>query len=283
MDNIFLEEFQKVEFTKNQKKIAQYCMDHQYEVCQETLSEFAAHVGVTEVTVLNFVRKLGYTGFADFKNHAFTRLSEQMHFQRSSLSERMKENSLKNNSAQPIDTYLKLALDTVEQSLIQNPQESYHQAVDWMVHANQVLVFGARSTSTNSEHFARMLTHLLPRVLPLPADLSLTMLTVSGASSADVLVLFCKKRYYKSDIALCKLANAVGLRVILITDSILAPVAPYADLILLAKVNGVSFFDSAIGITAIQEYLTQLVSERAEDDVKKRWEITDLYTDDSRF
>lgn len=284
MDNIFLEEFQSIELTKNQKKIAQYCMDHQYQVCQETLSELAAHVGVTEVTILNFVRKLGYTGFAEFKSNAHARIMEQVSLKQSSLSTRMRENGTAHQRNSSIEVYMETATEAVKSTLMKNKMETYQQAADRIFSARHVLVIGARSCSTEAEHFVRMLSHISnsPRLIS-DRDISYTFLQISGAAPGDVLLLFCKKRYYKMDIALCKLAKEIGVQLILITDSILAPMVPYADLVLLVTASGISFFDSSVGFAVIREYLLQLIAERAGKQGESRWELVDRYTGDYRF
>ncbi|MFK4997031.1 MurR/RpiR family transcriptional regulator [Bacillus sp. N9] len=53
--------------TKTEKKVADFVKAHLYDVIYYSVTELADRSGVGESTVLRFSRKLGFSGFQDFK------------------------------------------------------------------------------------------------------------------------------------------------------------------------------------------------------------------------
>lgn len=54
-------------FGKVQKWIADYLLAHPDEACFLSLKDFTKQVGVTEVTVLNFTKKIGLKSYLELK------------------------------------------------------------------------------------------------------------------------------------------------------------------------------------------------------------------------
>lgn len=66
----FDERVRQVKLTQREKKIAAYLEDHHDQFLNDTITEFAEKVGVSDATVVRFCRHIGYKGYQDFKMHA---------------------------------------------------------------------------------------------------------------------------------------------------------------------------------------------------------------------
>jgi DNA-binding MurR/RpiR family transcriptional regulator len=66
----FSERMQQVKLTQREKKIAAYLEENQDQFLNDTITEFAEKVGVSDATVVRFCRHIGYKGYQDFKMHA---------------------------------------------------------------------------------------------------------------------------------------------------------------------------------------------------------------------
>ena len=285
VENIFLEKFRKVSFTKNQKRIAQYCIDHQMELSQKTLREVADEARVSEVTVLNFVRKLGYEGFSEFKSWAYEQLTQQLNDNnrfRQALGQRLDANTQNRSNASILESHIHTVMRAAETSLIQNKPEAYQKAADLLVSSRHVFVAGLRSLRGEASRFALGLQYPLDHVTYLDYDYTGLMQALSGTTAGDTLVLFCFARYYLPDIALCKMVRDAGLKLILISDSAISPLANYADILLVVSTESVSFFNSCVGLIAVTEYLIALIVDKAGEEVKGRWKEIDTYLDKFR-
>ena len=54
-------------FSKGQKQIARFIIDHYDKAAYMTASKMGAEVGISESTVVRFVMELGYEGYAEFQ------------------------------------------------------------------------------------------------------------------------------------------------------------------------------------------------------------------------
>ena len=66
----FDERVRQVKLTQREKKIAAYLEEHHDQFLNDTITEFAEKVGVSDATVVRFCRHIGYKGYQDFKMHA---------------------------------------------------------------------------------------------------------------------------------------------------------------------------------------------------------------------
>ena len=63
--------------SKNELKILQYVYGHSSETCEMSIHEFSRVISYSPATVLRFCRKLGFSGFAEFKYALRTNASRQ--------------------------------------------------------------------------------------------------------------------------------------------------------------------------------------------------------------
>lgn len=286
MENIFLEMFQKTNFTKSQKKIAQYCIDTQFGICGKSLRQFAAEADVSEVSVLNFVRKLGYEGYAEFKEWVFDQMRSQTGFDTEtnrSLTQRLESNRQGRSEGSVLESYLRLTLNNVEKTLLQNRPELYDEVADTLLKSKRIFVVGFRSAAGVAERFALGLQHLMKNIYYIDDVHRGLIQTLSKAGKGDTFFITCLSRYYKQDIAIFKMAKEQGVHIVALTDSAIAPVAIYADQLLIGSVDSISFFNSEIGMLAIYEYFVALLTERlGKEAVKESWDFIDAFMGDFR-
>lgn len=287
MENIFLEKFHKVAFTKSQKKIAQYCIDHQLQIGQKTLRQMAEEADVSEVSVLNFVRKLGFEGFADFRKWAFDKITEQAELENTenqrSLSQRMESGAKTRYQGSLMQNHIRTITQNVELSLLQNKPELYDKIAERLLNSHRTFVMGTRSSAGVADHFALGLQYLMDNVSYLEGIHRGMIQTLSGSDENDTLVLICLSRYYKTDAAICKMAKERGVHLILLSDSAISPIAVYADELLVANLDSGSFFNSEMGLVGITEYLLALLAERKGSVPKERWEFIDAHMEKFRI
>lgn len=286
MADIFIDEFRNVDFTKNQRKIARYFSEHTYDLVRMSLTETAAAAGVTEVTILNFVRKLGYKGFVDFKDSVVDRLEKNAStvtaMENSTLSMRMSKNLESRDDRTLLENHTLSTISAAENSLLQNSSEAYRSAANLIANANKVYITGARSMIGIAERYGRGLSYLSDNVYILREEANSVIRRVSRSVGEDTLIIICYSRFYKSDIAVCKAAKDSGIKVVLITDTSVSPITQYADVLLVADSKSVSFYNSTIGAVAILEYLIALIADEKGDAIKANLDIADKYTEDFR-
>ncbi|MDO4670429.1 MAG: MurR/RpiR family transcriptional regulator [Aerococcus sp.] len=84
MRNVYLKELlrqNQLKFSPKEKKVAQYFMGLDNAIMNKTIAELASEINVSETTIFNFVKKLGFKGFQQFKiaiaTHSQTLINEE--------------------------------------------------------------------------------------------------------------------------------------------------------------------------------------------------------------
>ena len=96
MESILYERFKNANFTKGQRKIAQFMIDNEYKLPHMSLMDVSRAVGVSDASVLRLVRMIGFDGYNDFKNELYEKLIERAGApvnNKQKLKERLETNS----------------------------------------------------------------------------------------------------------------------------------------------------------------------------------------------
>lgn len=67
-----------LQLTKKERVLADYILAHQDGIGLTTARGLAQAVAMTDTTVIRFLRKLGFTGFVDFRQQMNARMVEQL-------------------------------------------------------------------------------------------------------------------------------------------------------------------------------------------------------------
>ena len=67
MDNL-ISKIQSMNLTKTEKVIADYILDNINNIGLSTVTDISLKLGVSDTSIIRFIRLLGFAGFADFKN-----------------------------------------------------------------------------------------------------------------------------------------------------------------------------------------------------------------------
>ena len=103
-------------------------------------------------------------------------------------------------------------------------------------------------------------------------------------SSEDVLISISFPRYSKKNQQVVRFAKERGAKVIAITDTINAPIAKVADVVVTVKNNMVSFIDSLVPAFSVANAIVVGVAMKEKEDIKayfkeleKVWEKFEIY------
>lgn len=173
--------------------------------------------------------------------------------------------------------FLDIIHNNIEETFQQNPPETYTQIVDLLLTADVKYIVGLRGCKGIAAQFVRLLQFFTNRVVEISTTDSDATGYLMDIGTSDMLLMFVLSRYYKADMPLVKMAYEHKAKICIITDSMVAPMAPFADLMVIAKTARMSFFHSTVGINMIAEYLLTLASLRDWEHTKKQIEARDEY------
>ena len=271
------------DFSKGQRRIAQYITQAYDKAAFMTASRLGATVGVSESTVVRFAIELGYEGYPQLQR------SLQSHIKNRLTSiQRMDVTRSRIGDLDPIEGVLTQDMDKIRHTLENVDREAFDNAVNTIVDARRVYIQGAMSSGILASFMHYYLRLIFDKVTLIgsvaTSEIYQQMIHIG---EGDVFIGLSFPRYAKSTINACKFAHDCGSQIIAITDSENSPLAQYAHTTLCAYSDMVSFVDSLVAPMSLLNALIVAVSNRNRCRVEQTfrkletlWDNNDVYKKD---
>ena len=267
-------------FSKGQKQIARFILEHYDKAAFMTASRLGVTVGVSESTVVRFATELGYDGYP----HLQRALQEMIRNKLTSV-QRMEVAGDRMGGRDVLQTVLHADTDMIRVTLDEIDRDAFQGAVDALMGAKRIYILGVRSSSALAS-FLGFYFNLLFEYVTLVHTNSVSEIfeQVLRVGPGDVLFGISFPRYSKRTLSAMKYARDRGARVIALTDSQLSPLARVADHVLLARSDMASFVDSLVAPLSVINALIVAVGMSRRDEIEhtfnkleRIWEEYDVY------
>ena len=268
------------EFSKGQKRIARYILDHYDKAAYMTASRLGSIVEVSESTVVRFAIEVGFDGYPEMQRA----LQELIRTRLTAVQRVDVTNSLIGDD-DVLDKILGADAEKIRRTLDEIDRKSFETAVDKIVSAKSIYIIGVRSSSTLAGFLNFNLRMILDNVKFVQTTSGSEMFEqIMNIGPDDVLIAISFPRYSKRIINAVEYASTTGADVISITDSGQSPIAAGADQLLLARSDMVSFVDSLVAPLSIINAVIVAVARKKPDEVRERleklehiWDEYDVY------
>jgi DNA-binding MurR/RpiR family transcriptional regulator len=268
-------------FSKGQKLIAQFIVDHYDKAAFMTAAKIGETVDISESTVVRFATTLGYSGFPELQKALQVLIKNKLTtVQRIGLNDDVINDKVKLHKK-----ILKNEMNNMRYLFEHFDIEALDKATELILNANRVFVLGLRTSSTLSNYLGFYLDVILDDV---------KVLNNSGVNSLyeeiirikenDLLIVISYPRYSKTTIEAARFVKEHKAKLVAITDTEESPVYSLADASLLAKSNIVSFVDSlVVPLTMINNLIINISLREKEDIVEyyntleKLWDNNSIY------
>lgn len=147
------------EFSKGQKKIAQFILEHGEKAAYMTALALGNSVGVSESTVVRFAERLGFEGYPEFQRA----LQELMKSKLTSV-QRVELSASRINEKEVLKSVLLSDMDKIKQTLEQIDENVFNQVVDEIVNAKRIYIIGIRSSAALADFLGFYLNMILDNV-----------------------------------------------------------------------------------------------------------------------
>jgi DNA-binding MurR/RpiR family transcriptional regulator len=261
------------DFSRSQKDVAQYIVDHLDEVAFQTAEELARRANTSSSTVVRFSQALGFEGFPELQASAREEFRRRV-----AAGLATGQNGSAPSSAAPLfsldqsDFETAVAADhvNVEETARRVSRRDVEAAIDAIAQARRVLIAGTDQMA----FFASYLRHLL-MLLDLQADLvaspSQESLSRLGRIDADTLVVgLSAGRPHPLVVRAMKLARHRKARTVAITDATLSEVAKLAQTRLYYSSNSPAYVRSHTALLTLIQALAFGVYSRDEEQYADR-------------
>lgn len=267
-------------FSKGQKALAAYIVDHCDKAAFLTANRLGEAVGVSESTVVRFAVRLGYEGYPELQQAV-----QELIRNRLTAVQRLEVTAALLEQHDVLRSVMREDMERISSTLSGLDPDVFDDAVRRTLNAKRIFIIGLRSSSALAE-FLYFYFNLIFEDVQLLTSSSSSVLSerLLRAGKGDAVIGISFPRYSLMTVDALEYAHDKGADVIAITDSALSPLARHADCALFAESDTASFVDSlvapmslinALVVAAGMHRRTQL--HRVFDDLERIWDKYEVY------
>lgn len=271
-------------FSKGQKKIADYVLNHFDKAAFITAAKLGEKVGVSESTVVRFAAQLGFAKYSKFQNAlqdmVRTKLTSVQRIE--VANDRIGDKDILSNVLNRDIQMIKSTMDIIN-------NEEFEKAVDAIVNAKKIYILGIRSSSALANFLAFNFNLVFDNVvLPSQTSGSEIFESIFRINPEDVCIGISFPRYSTRIVKALNYVKKRGAKIIAITDNNSSPVSQFAQYNLLACSDMVSFVDSLVAPLSVINALIAACTFKKKDSVignfaefENIWKESQVYEDHS--
>ena len=267
-------------FSKGQKYIARYITEHYDKAAFMTASRLGAIVGVSESTVVRFASELGFEGYPELQKA----LQEMIRNKLTSV-QRIEVSTDILGGGDILEKVLNSDIDKIKKTLTDVSREDFDGAVEAIVKARKVYIFGVRSSAALASFLGFYFNLILDNVMLIHTTSDSEVFEqILHVGQEDAVIGVSFPRYSSRTVRAMKYSSDRGATVISITDSNLSPLYQYSKYNLLAKSDMASFVDSLVAPLSLINALIAAVGKKRQNEVyetfaelERIWEEYDVY------
>lgn len=269
-------------FSKGQKRIANYICENYDKAVNLTAAKLGKIVGVSESTVVRFATELGFKGYPQFQDA----LEEIVKNKLNSI-QRISMTTTRLDKQNILHAVLQSDRDNIKRTKEEISQEEFDKAVQIISNAEHIYVAGGRSCEPLSHFLVYYLKYIFQDVRLLDSgSLTESFEDIHRIGEKDVIIGITFPRYSVDTIKVIEFSKRRGAKVVALTDSKASPMTKYADCMLFAQSDMVSFADSLVAPLSVVNALIAALSIENKSQVVETmealehiWEEFSVYAD----
>ena len=232
----------EADFSKGQKKLAEYVLNNYEKAAFLTALELGQAVGVSESTVVRFASCIGLSGYPEFQRKLADMVQEKIH-----SIERIEIAGGMMPQEKVLDNVMKADSDKIMLTLEAIDRNAFSVAVEDILSAENVYVVGVRSCAPLALFLGYYLKLVRKGVIQVVStNTSEIFEQMIHVSAKDVVIGISFPRYSMKTLKAMEFANDRNAKVITITDSKHSPMNMYSSCNLFARSDMASIVDSLV-------------------------------------
>lgn len=220
------------QFTKAEKKVADFILTNPKEVLFMSITDLAEACNVGDTSVFRFCKTMELKGYQEFKMMLSLGLSEEeemgsritMNINRTDTLSQLAQKVYNTNVSALTETY----------SLFQADQ--FHEVMELLGAAEKICFFGVGASMLTAMKAMNKFMRITPKVFCVQ-DSHMQSMMATSLGNQDVAMIFSYSGATKDTIHVAKLAANAGAKVICVTRFVRSPLTSYADITLLCGAN----------------------------------------------
>ncbi|MGC6177760.1 MurR/RpiR family transcriptional regulator [Lacrimispora sp. 38-1] len=220
------------QFTKAEKKVADYILQNYREVLFMSITDLAEACEVGDTSVFRFCKTLELKGYQEFK----MQLSLSLHDETTGQGRLEGDISLKDSFAEVSRKVLNTNMSALEETYSLLNEESFDRVIQCLHEAKRICFFGVGASMLSAMKAANKFLRIEPKVSCV-SDSHMQAMVASMMGEGEVAVIFSYSGATKDTIHVAELAKKAGAATICITRFVKSPLTSFSDVTLLCGAN----------------------------------------------
>jgi DNA-binding MurR/RpiR family transcriptional regulator len=255
----------KESLPKKQKQLCNYLLENYQDIGIVTVKDLASHASVGTTTVLRLTKELGYENFYDLRKEFYNlQVDSVSKWDNVQVSFQEQNPEHASNGYQTLNEVWEEGVKNLSDTLGHHLVENFEKAVNLMINARIINVFGTRPYKAPAAYLDLMLSEFNAKVYQLSNDGDSLFDRAIQFRNDEVLILFGFEPYTKRTLQLAEIAVKKNVPIILFTDQLSCPIVPQAAVILNVTVSQNHY--SILPVFALVEALVLEIGKRTSPD-----------------
>ncbi|MFR3730108.1 MurR/RpiR family transcriptional regulator [Lacrimispora sp.] len=220
------------QFTKAEKKVADYILQNSREVLFMSITGLAEACEVGDTSVFRFCKTLKLKGYQEFK----MMLSLSLHDEATGQGRLEGDINLTDSFAEVSQKVLNTNMSALEETYSLLNEEQFGQVMDCLYQAKRICFFGVGASMISALKAANKFMRIEPKVFCIQ-DAHMQAMAASMMEEGEAAVLFSYSGATKDTIHAARLAKKAGAKTICITRFLRSPLTSFSDITLLCGAN----------------------------------------------
>ncbi|MEU9875752.1 MurR/RpiR family transcriptional regulator [Streptomyces phaeochromogenes] len=263
-----------------QRRIAQYLIEHITEAAFLSITDLAERVGVSQPSVTRFATAVGFSGYPALRERlqsiALSKLASTP--EAAEEAEAARPNELQAAVDAEIDNLENLRRDFADPEQVIETGRALSQSTP-------LTVLGLRISGSLAEYFAYAARRIHPdvRLVTRGGSVAYDALLQSREAGGTWVLAFTMPRHAHETLTAMRVARRAGLRVALVTDLGLGPLADEADVVFATGTGSRLVFDSYAAPVVLSAALLQAMTDADPERTQARLEDYEQVADEHAF
>ena len=263
------------------QKVANYVLENLQECCFLSSTELASHLNVSYSSVIRLTKLLGFKGYPDFQNFLREAYGETQEILSDSVMipvERLDQIIQQGRTSPVQDLVAAHVLSNIQSTLVNNPASQFEHACEIILNSKCRYILANRGAHCISTFLNVILRQTIPHVYHFVASGQNIFDFVSDLGPEDCAIVISFPRYSNLTIKAAEMAKEQGAKIVLFTNQATSPLAPIADVVILAKCQSSDYYNSYVAALMAAELLCAHLSRMTHYSNRETLQQIDKYT-----
>ena len=242
------------QFTKTEKKIADYIIKNMNRVLFMSITELSESCGVADASVHRFCRTMGVKGYQEFKMKLSLSVTPEDEIAQEKDVQNWNDDSLEFM----LDKILSGHMNALKETRMLLRMEDVVKTVELMEKATNIYFFGIGDSLLTAREARNKFLRICNKVSCID-DPHMQAMTASMAGPGDVIFIISYSGATKDNVYVAKIAKKTGAKIVGITRFLKSPLTSYTDTLLVCGSNEGPLDGGSMGAKLSQLYIIDVL------------------------